>query len=186
MYAVFAAPEVMRFWNSAPPRDLAEAGEWAAYLADMQRRLGLRAVARGERGGGRLAASPGCSRSTAGRTSSSPMRSCPQPGAAATPRRPAAAALDYAFGEAGLERVVGIAKPENEASVAVLRKLGMRSLGEAEYWGKRWAKYEVAAADWRAEQAAARPPLAHGAARAAPRSRPPTSAAARSSSATPR
>ena len=35
----------------------------------------------------------------------------------------------------------------------------MRSLGEAEYWGKRWAKYEVAAADWRAEQAAAMPPL---------------------------
>ena len=35
----------------------------------------------------------------------------------------------------------------------------MRALGEAEYWGKRWAKYEVAAADWRAERAAARPPL---------------------------
>jgi RimJ/RimL family protein N-acetyltransferase len=35
----------------------------------------------------------------------------------------------------------------------------MRSLGEAEYWGKRWEKHEVAAADWRAEQAAAHPPL---------------------------
>jgi RimJ/RimL family protein N-acetyltransferase len=61
--------------------------------------------------------------------------------------------------QAGLERVVGIARPENAASVAVLRKLGMRSLGEAQYWGKRWKKYEVAAADWRAEQAAAHPPL---------------------------
>ena len=35
----------------------------------------------------------------------------------------------------------------------------MRALGEAGYWGKRWAKYAVAAADWRAERAAARPPL---------------------------
>ncbi len=41
----------------------------------------------------------------------------------------------------------------------MLRKLGLRALGEAEYWGRRWEKYELAAADWRAEQAAARPPL---------------------------
>ncbi|MBE0528162.1 MAG: hypothetical protein IH629_03030, partial [Thermoleophilia bacterium] len=34
-YAVFAAPRVVYFWNSAPPADLAEAGEWAALLADM-------------------------------------------------------------------------------------------------------------------------------------------------------
>ena len=60
-----------------------------------------------------------------------------------------AAALEFGFEQAGLERVVGIAGPENAASVAVLRKLGLRSLGEAEYWGKRWEKYEVAAADWR-------------------------------------
>jgi len=38
-------------------------------------------------------------------------------------------AVMYGFEQAGLERVVGIAKPENAASVAVLSKLGMRSLG---------------------------------------------------------
>jgi RimJ/RimL family protein N-acetyltransferase len=71
----------------------------------------------------------------------------------------AAAALRYAFDVAGLERVVGIAKRENGASVAVLSKLGLRALGEAEYWGSPWEKYEIAAADWRGEQTAARPPL---------------------------
>jgi RimJ/RimL family protein N-acetyltransferase len=67
--------------------------------------------------------------------------------------------LDYGFGEAGLERVVGIARPENAASVRVLEKLGLRSLGTAGHWGKTWAKYEVTAADWSAERAAAAPPL---------------------------
>ena len=70
-----------------------------------------------------------------------------------------AAALRYAFEEAGLERVVGIVKPENGASLTVLRKLGLRAVGEADHWGRRWEKYELVAADWRAEQAAARPPL---------------------------
>jgi hypothetical protein len=40
VYAVFAVPAVVRFWNGAPPADVAEATEWASYLADMQRRLG--------------------------------------------------------------------------------------------------------------------------------------------------
>jgi ribosomal-protein-alanine N-acetyltransferase len=71
----------------------------------------------------------------------------------------AGAAVRYAFYEAGLDRVVGIARRENLASLTVLRKLGLRELGEARYWGKTWEKFELAAADWRGEQAAARPPL---------------------------
>ena len=44
----------MRYWNSSPPRDAAEAGEWAAYLEDMQRRLGYAQWRVSERAGDRL------------------------------------------------------------------------------------------------------------------------------------
>ena len=63
------------------------------------------------------------------------------------------AALEYGLTEARLERVVGIAREANAASVRVLQKLGMRSLGLAVYWGTRWAKYELTAAGWRAARA---------------------------------
>ena len=80
-------------------------------------------------------------------------------GAAGYATEAGAAALDYGFEEAGLERVVGIAKPENAASVRRARKLGMRAARRGRVLGQAWAKYEVAAAAWRAEQAAALPPL---------------------------
>jgi len=159
VYAVFAAPAVMRHWNSAPPRDLARAGEWAAYLEDMQRRLGYAQWRVGERAGDRLVGIAGLQPLDGGPEVEISYALEPSGWGAGYATEAGAAALEFAFTGAGLERVVGIAKPENVASVRVLEKLGLRSLGEAEYWGKAWAKYEVAAADWRAERAAATPPL---------------------------
>ncbi len=157
--AVFAAPEVMRFWNSAPPADVAEAGEWAAYLEDMQRRLGYAQWRVSERESGRLVGIAGLQPLDGGPDVELTYALEPSSWGAGYATEAGAAVLEYGFEQAGLERIVGIAGPENAASVAVLRKLGLRSLGEAEYWGKRWEKYEVAAADWREERAAARPSL---------------------------
>jgi [ribosomal protein S5]-alanine N-acetyltransferase len=159
VYAVFAAPEVMRYWNSAPPADVSEGGEWAAYLAAMQRRLGYAQWRVAERATGRLVGIAGLQPLDGGPDVELTYALVPEAWGRGYATEAAAAALGYAFGEAGLERVVGIARPENGASVAVLRKLGLRALGEAEYWGKRWEKFEVAADDWRAESASARPPL---------------------------
>jgi ribosomal-protein-alanine N-acetyltransferase len=159
IYAVFAAPEVMRYWNSAPPASLAEAGEWAAYLADMHRRLGYAQWRVAERATGRLIGIAGLQPLDGGPDVELTYALVPEAWGRGYATEAAAAALGFGFGEAGLERIVGIAKPENGASVAVLRKLGLRGLGEAVYWGRPWEKYELAAADWRAEKAAARPPL---------------------------
>ena len=159
VYAVFAAPAVMRFWNSAPPADLAEAGEWAAYLEDMQRRLGYAQWRVSERAGDRLVGIAGLQPLDGGPDVEITYALEPSGWGAGYATEAGAAALEFAFTEAGLESVVGIAKPENAASLRVLEKLGLRPLGEAEYWGKTWAKYEVTAADWRAERAAATPPL---------------------------
>jgi [ribosomal protein S5]-alanine N-acetyltransferase len=159
MFAVFAAPAVMRYWNSAPPASVAEAGEWAAYLADMQRRLGYAQWRVSERGSGRLVGIAGLQPLDGGPDVELTYALEPSSWGAGYATEAGAAALDYGFDQAGLERVVGIAQPENIASVRVLEKLGMRALGEAEYWGKRWAKYEVAAADRLAERAAVQPPL---------------------------
>jgi RimJ/RimL family protein N-acetyltransferase len=159
VYAVFAAPEVMRYWNSAPPADLAEAGEWAAHFTDMQRRMGYAQWRVAERATGRLVGIAGLQPLDGGPDVELTYALVPRAWGRGYATEAAAAALGFAFEDAGLERVVGIARPENGASVAVLRKLGLRALGEAEYWGKSWEKFEVTADDWRAESAAARPPL---------------------------
>ena len=131
VFAVFAAPQVMRFWNSAPPADVAEAGEWAAHLEDMQRRLGYAQWRVGERDGDRLVGIAGLQPLDGGPDVELTYALEPSAWGAGYATEAAAAALDYAFDEAGLERVVGIAKPENAGSVRVLEKLGMRALGEA-------------------------------------------------------
>jgi RimJ/RimL family protein N-acetyltransferase len=159
VYAVFAAPEVMRYWNSSPPRDLAEAGEWAAYLADMHRRLGYAQWRVAERRTDRLVGVAGLQPLDGGPDVELTYALVPSAWGRGLATEASAAALRYAFGKAGLERVVAIASPENRGSLVVLRKLGLRELGGAEYWGKPWQKFELAAADWRAEQAAAHPPL---------------------------
>lgn len=159
MYAVFAAPDVMRFSNADPPRDRVQAGEWAAQLADMQRRLGYAPWRVSERDGVRPAGIAGLQPLDGGPEVELTYALRPSCWGVGYATEAGAAALEYAFVDAGLDRVVGITKSENVASARVLEKLGMRPLAAAEYWGVRWAKYEVSAADWRAEQAAARPPL---------------------------
>ncbi len=52
-----------------------------------------------------------------------------------------AAALRAAFGPLGLRRVIALARPENAASIAVVRKLGMRREGEAEVFGLRAVRH---------------------------------------------
>ena len=63
----------------------------------------------------------------------------------------AAAALRAAFGPLGLRRVIALARPENAASVAVMRKLGMRFEGEVEPFGLRVVRYAAHAAAAAAE-----------------------------------
>ncbi len=141
VYAVFAAPEVMRFWSSAPPADLAE--QWRVS----------------ERAGDRLVGIAGLQPLDGGPDVELTYALAPSAWGAGSATEAGAAALEYAFTEAALEQVVGIVKPENTASVRVLEKLGMRAAGEAAHWGRVWARYEIRAADWRAERAAATPPL---------------------------
>ena len=159
VYAVFAAPEVMRYWNSAPPADLTEAAEWAAYLGDMQRRLGYAQWRVADRDTGSLVGIAGLQPLDGGPEVELTYALVPGAWGRGYATEAGAAALAFAFEEAGLDRVLAIARPENGASLAVLRKLGLRPLGEAEHWGRRWEQLELAAGDWRAERASARPPL---------------------------
>jgi len=157
--AVFAAPGVMAYWNSDPPADLAEAGGWADHLADMQRRLGYAQWHVSERESGRLVGFAGLQPLQEGPEVEITYALLPSCRGAGYATEAGAAALRYGFDQAGLERIVGIAREQNTASLRVLQRLGMRALGAAEYWGSDWAKYELTAAEWRHEQAAASPPL---------------------------
>ena len=107
----------------------------------------LRAVARGRAGRrspGRHRRPPAAGRRTRGRAHRT--RSSRRAWGRGYATEAGAAALEYGFEEAGLERVVGIAKPENRASVAVLRRLGMRPLGAAPLLGHSVGEVRAAGA----------------------------------------
>ena len=52
-----------------------------------------------------------------------------------------AAALEAAFGPLGLRRVIALARSENAASIAVMRKLGMRFEGGMRMFGVQAVRY---------------------------------------------
>ncbi|HTB10867.1 MAG TPA: GNAT family N-acetyltransferase [Bryobacteraceae bacterium] len=55
----------------------------------------------------------------------------------------ARAALQDAFDRVGLERLISIARPENTASIAIMRKLGMKFDAEFESDGVNLVCYEI-------------------------------------------
>lgn len=54
----------------------------------------------------------------------------------------AAACLEHGLGPLGLERVIGLAYPENVASHRVMEKAGMRRVGLVTAYGARMVRYE--------------------------------------------
>lgn len=55
----------------------------------------------------------------------------------------ALACLDYGFGVVGLERIVGLVAPGNDASVRVLEKCGARPAGSARHYGLDLIKFSI-------------------------------------------
>jgi [ribosomal protein S5]-alanine N-acetyltransferase len=55
----------------------------------------------------------------------------------------ARAILAHGFGAIGLERIVAVAFPENERSIAVMKRCGMRYAGVARHFGRDVVKYEI-------------------------------------------
>lgn len=60
----------------------------------------------------------------------------------------AAAVVDSAFQDLGLEKVVAVAYPENSASIRVMEKLGMTFVRIGSFYGKRLAQYSVSSSRW--------------------------------------
>lgn len=59
----------------------------------------------------------------------------------------ARACLDYGFGVVGLERVVGLVAPGNDASVRVLEKCGLRRTGSAHHYDLDLMKFTIERSD---------------------------------------
>ena len=57
----------------------------------------------------------------------------------------AKASVQFGFTNLGLKRIVGLAMPENIASIRVLEKAGLRYMGTVPFWGKPFSKYVVTA-----------------------------------------
>ncbi|REJ76340.1 MAG: N-acetyltransferase [Acidobacteria bacterium] len=60
----------------------------------------------------------------------------------------AAAMVDHAFSELRLDYLVAVAYPENEASIRVMKKLGMSFVREGTFYGKQLVQYSIRIADW--------------------------------------
>jgi len=61
----------------------------------------------------------------------------------------ATAVRDYGIGPVGRARLVSLVYPKNEASLGVVRKLGMRYERDAEFFGKRLLLHSLRAQDGR-------------------------------------
>jgi RimJ/RimL family protein N-acetyltransferase len=55
----------------------------------------------------------------------------------------ALASVHYGFDELGLKRIIGLAMPENLASIRVLEKAGLHYTEEVSFWGHRFSKYAI-------------------------------------------
>jgi ribosomal-protein-alanine N-acetyltransferase len=68
----------------------------------------------------------------------------------------ARAMLAYGFTQAGLERIIAVAAPQNTASRRVMEKLGMQFEGiTSQYYNADLAYYSLTRADWQAINSAA-------------------------------
>lgn len=61
----------------------------------------------------------------------------------------AKASVDFGFRELGLERIIGLTKPENTPSRKVLENAGLSFVRMAPYFGFECAVYELLVRDWR-------------------------------------
>jgi RimJ/RimL family protein N-acetyltransferase len=55
----------------------------------------------------------------------------------------ALASVRFGFGHLGLKQIIGLAMPENVASVRVLEKTGLRYVETATFWGHQFSKYVI-------------------------------------------
>ncbi len=55
----------------------------------------------------------------------------------------ALASVPYGFDELGLKRIIGLAMPENIASIRVLEKAGLHYTEKVSFWGHRFSKYSI-------------------------------------------
>jgi [ribosomal protein S5]-alanine N-acetyltransferase len=140
----------MRFWNSEPLDDLDEAAEVARRFCELHRERGFAPWRVGERGGA-LVGSVGLQPLGQGEVEII-FALLPSRWGRGLATEAGRAVLSHGFADAALPRIVGIAKPENHASLRVMQRLGMRLVGEAEYFGRSWIKY-VADADQRSDHA---------------------------------
>lgn len=60
----------------------------------------------------------------------------------------AAAMGDFAFDQLHADLLLAVCDPDNEASAAVMRKLGMRYRGLEQWYAKDLTTYEISAAEW--------------------------------------
>lgn len=56
--------------------------------------------------------------------------------------------MDFGFRKKGLERIVAVAQLENEASIHIMKKLGMSYEKTEEHWGLECAFYGISKADF--------------------------------------
>jgi ribosomal-protein-alanine N-acetyltransferase len=62
----------------------------------------------------------------------------------------AAATVEHAFSELGLERIVAVAYPENTASIKVMKKIGMKYVRTGEFYAKELVQYAIGKDEWNA------------------------------------
>lgn len=68
----------------------------------------------------------------------------------------ATATVEYAFSKLGLDRIVAVARPDNEASINVMKRLGMKYVRTGEFYARELVQYAIEKEEWDARDRRAR------------------------------
>jgi ribosomal-protein-alanine N-acetyltransferase len=149
-FTVYGDERVLLHWTSEPLRREDEARAWCAAQADAHRARGYAQWRVSERDGDFV----GCVGLQPLETGEVELVYALRPAmwGLGFAHEAAEAALAYAFGELRLPEVVAIVRPENTASIRVVRAFGMAYTGAGSYFGSSWDRYTIARAAWRARR----------------------------------
>jgi [ribosomal protein S5]-alanine N-acetyltransferase len=156
LFEVYRDPHTMRFLTTEVPSTLEEATDWVQAKIDLHERTGLSLWTVLERATGAIVGDAGLQHEREGLPDVGIGGRLNQRYWGRGYATEVGLALLRAGFAAGLERIVGVTRPDNEPAIAACRRLGMHGVGRTTYFGPEdgdWVVYEALASTWQPPRA---------------------------------
>jgi [ribosomal protein S5]-alanine N-acetyltransferase len=152
LFEVYRDPHTMRFLTTEVPTTIEQATDWVQAKIDQHERTGLSLWTVLDRTTGVIVGDAGLQHEREGHPDVGIGGRLNQRYWGMGYATEVGLAVLRAGFAAGLDRIVGVTRPDNEAAIAACRRLGMHLVGRTTYFGPEdgdWVVYEALSATWR-------------------------------------